>query len=565
MMAAQRQSQLDPYMLGLNEVNLDEGSYLKKPMESHFRSNMRVDEDVVDHSEARRAGSRLHQRQRRNSVLGAGVVHSTCTAREDNFNASHSQTNRRAGCMKRGGGGAVSLSSRGRGGSSGWKGTTGAHGRGGGGGSVTIDKTRYANSSEKLQQFRNDVMNNNSAMWRLGDLVGNAVEFAKDQEGSRFIQGAVDRATEEELDALFQEIFEFPLDLVTDIFANYVLQKMLDKGNPRQLTYAANRLRGHVVTLTLQTYGCRVIQKCIEVMPPQGLDVIVAELEGNVARCIQDQNGNHVVQKCVEVIPKRCGFIISAFVGRVMELATHAYGCRVIQCIMEHCPDQKDTIFNELLWGVDMLANDQYGNYVIQHMLQHVTDTDKVERIYKVLKPKFYGFSRQKFSSNVMEKLYNHSRPEIRLELVEMMCADFPDQNAPQVDIVTFRRSETVTAAHANAADGWVANKESKDYQKEKNRELKEAALGVIDDIQSAGLSHPSMLCMMMSDQYANYVVQRVLDTSEVDQFVKLVDNIQRFVIPIRTYNYGRPIVQRLTRRNLIKALGDSPDVSVSM
>lgn len=444
-----------------------------------------------------------------------------------------------------------------RGGRGGWRGGRGYDHAGGSG--------RYqATGSPKLQQFRADVAAKNTSQWRLSDLNGYAVEFAKDQEGSRFIQSAVDSASTQDVDVLFHEIFESPLELVTDIFGNYVLQKLLDKGTPRQLVFAASRLQGNVVNLTLQTYGCRVIQKCIEVMPPEGLDVILSELEGNVAKCIQDQNGNHVVQKCVEVIPQRCGFIISAFSGRVMELATHAYGCRVIQCIMEHCPEQEDAIFNELLRGVETLARDQYGNYVIQHMLTHVADESKVERIFAALKAHFFEFSKEKFASNVMEKVFAQSKPSQRMMLIDMLCAEYPESGADAVEVVQFRRSTTVTAAMENTKEGtaWQGGREGKDHHKEKNREQKDAALGIIEEVRTAGRATPSMLCQMMNDQFANYVVQRVLDASEVDQFVKLVNNIQRFVIPIRTYNYGRPIVQRLARRHLVKAPGDDVESS---
>lgn len=412
--------------------------------------------------------------------------------------------------------------------------------------------------SERLQQFRFDVLSQNAAGWRLGHIVGDAVEFAQDQEGSRFIQSAMDTATPEEIDVLFREIFDSPLELVTDIFGNYVLQKLLDKGTPPQLIFAAQRLQGHVVELTLQTYGCRVIQKCIEVMPDEGLNVILSELEGNVARCIQDQNGNHVVQKCVEVIPHRCGFIISAFAGRVMELATHAYGCRVIQCIMEHCKEQEETIFSELLDGVTNLVKDQYGNYVIQHVLQHATDYSKIERIYATLKDNFYEYSKHKYASNVMEKLYACSNPEQRMALVDTICAPFPGE-VPQVEVCEFTRSSTTTAAMANSTGvepGW-AGKECKEVHRTQN----DASIGVIEEVKTIGPGQPSMLCQMMNDQFANYVVQRILDASEVEQFTKLVNNIQKFVIPIRTYCYGRPIVQRLTRRNLVKTPGlDKPE-----
>lgn len=451
---------------------------------------------------------------------------------------------------RRGGGGGRGSNA----GNRGWRGMRGVENNN--------NNSRFQLGSELLQRFRSDAAMQKVGFWLLSDIRGYAVEFAKDQEGSRFIQSAVDAASPEDMDPLFEEIFESPMELVTDIFGNYVLQKMLDKGNPNQLNYAAGRLRGQVVNLTLQTYGCRVIQKCIEVMPDEGLNVILAELEGNVAKCIQDQNGNHVVQKCVEMIPQRCGFIISAFAGRVMELATHAYGCRVIQCIMEHCPEQEDIIFGELLRGVDTLAEDQYGNYVIQHLLQHIADHSKVERIYQALKPDFYKLSKQKFASNVMEKLYARLPPAQRMELIDLMCSEL--SGVPPVEVVEFVRNEKITAAMMNCPEGgsgWANNASNpKENQKEKNRDQKDAAMGIISSVYSIGSGRPSMLCQMMSDKFANYVVQRVLDASEVEQFVKLVDNIQKFVLPIRTYTYGRPILQRLTRRNLVKAPGDQEE-----
>lgn len=445
--------------------------------------------------------------------------------------------NRGSGAPHRGGGG-----KRGRGHRNSWRANR----------TEVISHPRQ-NASERLQQFRLDVLSQNHFSWQLGHIVGYAVEFAQDQEGSRFIQSAVDMAAPDEIDVLFREIFESPLELVTDIFGNYVLQKLLDKGTPPQLIFAAHRLKGHVVELTLQTYGCRVIQKCIEVMPDEGQNLILEELEGNVARCIQDQNGNHVVQKCVEIIPDKCEFIILAFSGRVMELATHAYGCRVIQCIMEHCKKQEETIFAELLEGVKHLVKDQYGNYVIQHVLQHSSDYSKVERIYAALKDNFYEYSKHKYASNVMEKLYACSDPNQRMALVDMICAPFPE-DVPPVEVCEFTRSDCTTAAMANTSKtepGW-GGKECKEVHRMQN----DSSIGVIEEVKSIGPEHPSMLCQMMNDQFANYVVQRILDASEVEQFVKLVNNIQTFVLPIRTYCYGRPIVQRLTRRNLLKTPG---------
>ena len=59
-------------------------------------------------------------------------------------------------------------------------------------------------------------------------------------------------------------------------------------------------IKGHVLALTLQMYGCRVIQKALEVLPLEQQRVIARELQGQAMRCVKDQNGNHVIQKSIE-------------------------------------------------------------------------------------------------------------------------------------------------------------------------------------------------------------------------------------------------------------------------
>lgn len=61
-------------------------------------------------------------------------------------------------------------------------------------------------------------------------------------------------------------------------------------------------VKGHVLPLALQMYGCRVIQKALESIPPEQKQHIVMELDGHVLKCVKDQNGNHVVQKCIECV-----------------------------------------------------------------------------------------------------------------------------------------------------------------------------------------------------------------------------------------------------------------------
>jgi mRNA-binding protein PUF3 len=48
---------------------------------------------------------------------------------------------------------------------------------------------------------------------------------------------------------------------MTDVFGNYVVQKLFEHGNQTQKKILANQMKGHILTLSTQMYGCRVVQK----------------------------------------------------------------------------------------------------------------------------------------------------------------------------------------------------------------------------------------------------------------------------------------------------------------
>lgn len=50
---------------------------------------------------------------------------------------------------------------------------------------------------------------------------------SSDQYGSRFIQQKLETATTEEKNMVYQEIMPQALDLMTDVFGNYVVQKVI--------------------------------------------------------------------------------------------------------------------------------------------------------------------------------------------------------------------------------------------------------------------------------------------------------------------------------------------------
>jgi len=353
----------------------------------------------------------------------------------------------------------------------------------------SVSRVEEPQSSTPVQRstLLEEFRNNKNRKFTLQDIIGHIVEFSGDQHGSRFIQQKLEEASPAEKQMVFKEILPSALRLMTDVFGNYVIQKFFEHGTPDQIKILGDELVGNVLSLSMQMYGCRVIQKALEVIDVEQQAKVVKELDGNIMKCVKDQNGNHVIQKCIEKVPPQLiQFIVETFYGQVYHLATHPYGCRVIQRILEYCNEQQTTpILDELLRCTVSLVQDQYGNYVIQHVLEHGKPQDKSPILNK-LHGQILQLSQHKFASNVVEKCVQYADEHDRAVLIE--------------EILQIR------------SDGTTA------------------------------------LQIMMKDQYANYVVQKILDVVNDSQRELLVTRIKPHVPALKKYTYGKHIIARLEK-----------------
>lgn len=87
------------------------------------------------------------------------------------------------------------------------------------------------------------------------------MEFSGDQHGSRFIQLKLESANSDEKERVFRELQPNALQLMTDVFGNYVIQKFFEHGDQTQKKILATKMKGQVRQLSVQMYGCRVVQK----------------------------------------------------------------------------------------------------------------------------------------------------------------------------------------------------------------------------------------------------------------------------------------------------------------
>jgi hypothetical protein len=144
------------------------------------------------------------------------------------------------------------------------RGTGSAGGTGGGVSSRSSRDSGHLQDDQKAQRstLLEEFRNNKNKQYKLEDIVGHIVEFSMDQHGSRFIQQQLEQSNSAAAKNLvFKEILPAALQLMVDVFGNYVIQKFFEHGTPEQRKILADKLVGHILSLSMQMYGCRVIQK----------------------------------------------------------------------------------------------------------------------------------------------------------------------------------------------------------------------------------------------------------------------------------------------------------------
>ena len=252
---------------------------------------------------------------------------------------------------------------------------------------------------------------------------GGLYELCKDQHGCRYLQRKLEDGDDENIQAIFVETCPHIIELMTDPFGNYLCQKLFEHCNEEQRTTLINTAAPALATIALNQHGTRALQKMIEfVHTPAQVDTIIQALSPRVVELVQDLNGNHVVQKCLTRLgAERSQFIYDAVGNYCVIVGTHRHGCCVLQRCIDHAQGfQRAQLIARITHCAFDLVQDPFGNYVVQYIL----DLDEAA-FTKPLCENFYGripaLSKQKFSSNVIEKCLRTADMDTRRQMIEEM------------------------------------------------------------------------------------------------------------------------------------------------
>ncbi|XP_010257692.1 PREDICTED: uncharacterized protein LOC104597686 [Nelumbo nucifera] len=313
------------------------------------------------------------------------------------------------------------------------------------------------------------------------EVMGRIYLMAKDQHGCRFLQRKFTEGTKEDIDKIFLEIIGHIVELMTDPFGNYLIQKLLevcDEDQRMQILHAITRKAGDLVRISCDMHGTRAVQKVIETLnTPEQFSMVVSSLKPGIVMLIKNMNGNHVAARCLQhLMPEYCEFLFEAATGHCVELATDRHGCCVLQKCLGHSDgEQRRRMICEITSNALLLSQDPFGNYVVQYVFELRMPWATMD-VLNQLEGNYAYLSMQKYSSNVVEKCLKYAAEEHRPQIIQELI-------------------------------------------------------------------NTSRLDQILQDPYGNYVIQAALNHSKGTLHAALVEAIRPHVPALRTSPYGKKVL----------------------
>ena len=320
----------------------------------------------------------------------------------------------------------------------------------------------------------------------------------KDQMGCRYLQKVIDDNPEIS-NNLFQMLINNIESMCTDLFGNYVIQKLiiyLNSTNFEKFTRIILKKFRHIST---SNYGTRVIQKLIEIISYKNnyfmnnkeqiptylkcFSLINSIIINNIHYIFKDNNSCHIIIKFVNVIPYPANdYLYNEIYKYFIILCKDKHGCCVIQkCFENGINQQKLNLFSLSNKYCDELINDQFGNYVIQYVVGCNVDIVN-KKLLNLIMNNLLSLCTEKYASNVIEKFIYFNSPESRIFLNKI-------------------------------------------------------------------ISDNNILFQIITNQYGNYIIQRIINTIDRETRIKVLKTILCWIDDIKKLSFGPKLLSKLCER----------------
>ncbi|CAO2834376.1 unnamed protein product [Amaranthus hypochondriacus] len=305
---------------------------------------------------------------------------------------------------------------------------------------------------------------------------------ARDQEGSQYLQDVYEKGSLEDRQSIFDKVFHHIIELMMDTFANYLIQKMLCFSTDEQRIMIVNEATKEP--------------------------------------------------------------------GRLLRIAMNSHGTRVVQTMVE-CIKTRE----EILWVVHSLEpgfldlmKDSNGNHVGQRCFEKLSSEDN--KVFSLIALNHcIEIATHRFGCVVFQRCLSYSNAEVQQRLIKMICdnalmlARDPFGNYA-VQYIMVEKLLKVPADLLNHFHGKYVNLST---QKFSSHVVEKCLLFVPESHQRIvyeWLTVPR-LEQILQDPYANFVIQRALESIQGPLYKSLAAAIRPYQTRLRHNPYCRNIFNK--------------------
>ena len=286
----------------------------------------------------------------------------------------------------------------------------------------------YENQTNNFNIYNNTI---NQEDFEAINSILNENNHQKNQNYCHYLQLKIISNPQYSNNILYHFLIPYMLQLINNVYGNLIYQNFIEVLEQNNLYHLVNFIKNNFIEISHSPNGTRVIQKLIEKIYQNKsyksfiFLYLIEMIKGKVCELSIDENANHIIQKFIIYIPSPLNnFIYYEICQNFLLISITKYGCCVIQkCLNNGINEQREKLVYLILQNTFFLITNQFGNYIYQCLL-FLNDDNINMKMINIIFPQIISLSKEKYSSNVIEKLFDIHNEKIVNYLINSICSN---------------------------------------------------------------------------------------------------------------------------------------------
>ena len=256
-------------------------------------------------------------------------------------------------------------------------------------------------------------------------LKGKFEQIIRTHKGSRIFQSYLKTTHNDILHQIFLEIKNKLPELLKDNYANYFCKKFFNSLNQKDRIEFLTSIQNDLSSLAIDFIATYPIQGIIEQLGSKAeKKIIYLGIKDSINVYCYNIYGTHILEKIISYFEEEfIKEIIDYAYNNFIDLSFHINGICIVKklLLMTHKKDLHKKLKKIIYDNAFNLIVHQYGNYVIQTIVEN-WDDNELEEILNLYKNKYLYLSKQKYSSNAVERILEKNKKNLETYIKEICC-----------------------------------------------------------------------------------------------------------------------------------------------